>query len=412
MYTLELTKYRYSIYASISIVFILRCFLLFHLFICREYTWDDSFQYLQIAYNLPDHYSQCTAEVYVPDLQRMPLYPLMLFVLGTNSYLILIVQFLAQTSTAVLIYYITQKYIGQYAIAVGLAYWIMPTSILFSSLILTECFFVFLIILGIFYIQKQKWIPAAIFITASVFTRPNSVFLLFFMGIVGVLYVYHQKVSLKSGFLLFAGIVLALCSILTWMYRNYTISKQWKISTLADNTLIHGRLGGLLCYQKKLPYTDDNLVTQAEAYLITQKIFEFKSYYSQVHRQETELYTQQAHKAAYHYIFSHWNDYILFQLDCAKELYKGMGYRSWLNILHNKLIAASLAAVQAIFSLFCVGIFVYAAIHFKRLDMMQKIVFLSLLSMFLLSLLPYADTRYRFPLESLVFVLWIKRSKN
>ncbi|MCS7077113.1 MAG: glycosyltransferase family 39 protein [Bacteroidia bacterium] len=388
-------------------IFTLRCLLIAYVLSHQNYTWDDSFQYLQIAHNLPAYYSQCISSPYVPDLQRLPLYPIFLYILRSNSQLVLVVQFVIQSFTAVLIYEISKKYVKNYAIYVGLAYWIMPTSVLFSSLILTECLFVFLMIAGIWLMHQQKWILANLFISASILTRPNSIFLLFFMLVMGIYSMWKQTHLTKIYF--FVGLVLSLFCVSSWVYRNYTISKEWRLSTLADNTLIHGRLGGLLCYQKKLPYTDENLVTQAEAYLISEKVVPFKTYYSDVHVQETELYTSKARATAYRYIFSNAVDYLVFQLDCGLGLYKGMGYRSWNSLTNSKVIAIVLAILQAFFSLSCVFVLARACLYFNRLDRVQRAVFLSVLAMLLLSLLPYADTRYRFPLESLIFTLWVKK---
>jgi len=394
----------------LGIVFIVRCLFIFYVVHHQVYAWDDSYQYLQIAKNLP-HFSQMSEPPYVPDLQRMPLYPIFLWLCGLNPVIVLFAQLFFQSATAFFMYKILHSH-TKFAFHVVFVYWIMPNGILFSSLILTECAFVFFMTSGLYYIQQKKWISANILITLSVFIRPNSVLMLFFLLCIGLLYLWRNKASKQVVISFFTGISISFLCVFGWMYRNYTISHQWKLSVLSDNTLIHGRLGGFLCYQKKIPYTDDNLVCQSEAYLITQGVKPLKTYYSDMHRQETELYTQEAHKKARQYIFDNFSAYILFQADCAFQLYKGMGYKSWLNITENKPLSVGMAVLQVLFTCTCMILLFRAVILIKHLEYMQIIVLLSVLTMIVLALLPYADTRYRFPTDSLIFLLLVMGKKK
>ncbi len=390
----------------LGIVLIIRCLFVFYIIQHQLYAWDDSYQYLQIAKNLPN-FSQMSIPPYVPDLQRMPLYPVFLWLCRLNPILILFVQMLVQSATAWYIYKILGNY-TKYALYIAFAYWLMPISILFSNLVLTECLFVFFMVASFYHIKQEKWIIANILLTASIFTRPNSILILFFLLVLGFVYTWKKKTSKKLVIQFFTGLTISFICILGWVYRNYTICQEWKLSLLRDNTLIHGRLGGLLCYQKKLPYTDDNLVCQSEAYLIQHKVNPLKKYYTDIHRQETEIYTQKAHNIAYNYILQNFFSYTLFQFDCAFELYKGMGYKSWLSITENKFLSAFLAFLQVIYTLICVFVLFRTIVKIRKLDCMQLIVLCSVLVMIILALLPYADTRYRFPIDSLIFLLYVR----
>lgn len=377
------------------------------------FAWDDSYQYLQIAKNLP-RFSQMNHAPYVPDMQRMPLYPVFLWLCGCNPMIILFIQFFFQTATALYLYRIVSEY-TKYAFYIAFAYWIMPNSILFSNLVLTESLFVFFMTAGLYYIKQEKWIGANIFIVMSVFTRPNSILMLFFLLVLNVIHTRKKKVSGQWKIAFFVGTSISFLCIFGWMYRNHTLSNEWKLSLLEDNTLIHGRLGGLLCYQKKLPYTDDNLVCQSEAYLIKQKIIPLKKYYSDIHRQETEIYVRQSHTVAYKYIGINLLDYILFQAECAFQLLRGMGFKSWLSITGNKGLSMFFALFQAIYTIFCMVVLFRTVVSVKKLQMMQTLVLLSVTAMLILALLPYADTRYRFPIESLIFLLfagWNKKTQG
>jgi hypothetical protein len=376
----------------------------------QVYAWDDSYQYLQIAQNLP-YFSQMNTFPYLPDLQRMPLYPIFLWLGGLNPVIILFMQFVIQTITAFFIFKVLSDH-TRYAFYIAVAYWIMPNSVLFSVLILTECLFVFFMILGMYYVQRQKWIQANICVVMSIFTRPNSILILFILLLLGSLYMWKKKASKKLIIQFIMGLTISFLCVFGWMYRNYTICQQWKLSVLSDNTLIHGRLGGLMCYQKKLLYTDDNLVCQSEAYLIEQKVIPFKKYYSPIHRQETEIYVSEAHKMAYRYILKNLPDYILFQGECAIKLFQGMGYKSWLTITENKWLSMCLAIFQAMYTLICIVVFLRAFISIKNLKLMQFLVLLSITAMLILALLPYADTRYRFPTDSLIFLLFVDWNKK
>lgn len=345
-----------------------------------------------------------SVEPYVPDMQRMPLYPIFLRLCQLNPVIILVIQGIIQSLTAWYIYKILSQY-TRLARYLAFLYWIMPVSMLFSMLVLTECMFVFFMIIGLYFVQQKKWIQANILLVLSVFIRPNSLVIIVFLLGVGVVYLWHKKAQKQEMIPFVIGILISFMLISGWMYRNYTLCGHWKISLLSDNTLIHGRLGGLLCYQKNLPYTDDNLVCESEKYLIQQNIYPIKTYYSPIHRQETEIYTTLCHKEAYKYIFNHLCDYALFQVECGMSLFKGMGYKSWVSIFGHKSVSLFLAIIQFFYTIMCMFIFLNSIVHIKTLDSMQKIVLMSIIMMFIVSLLPYADTRYRFPIDSLMFLL-------
>lgn len=153
----------------------------------------DSYGYIQIASNLVDNgtFSQSFLSPLEPDYFRTPVYPLFLSlfkITGTNLWVTVVIQIILASLTSVIIYKISRSLLLPVSAATlaALIFCIEPSSICFSTLILTESFFVLIFSWAIYYlinfIHDRK--PGQLYLFALLFgiatlTRPAPVYLAF-----------------------------------------------------------------------------------------------------------------------------------------------------------------------------------------------------------------------------------------
>jgi 4-amino-4-deoxy-L-arabinose transferase-like glycosyltransferase len=204
--------------------------------------WVDGSQYDELGWSLAQNGTYSMGGE--PFAGREPGYPLfflapLYLLFGHNIFAIQVFQLILSLIIGYLVYWMGKHYFSE---TVGLLaagfFALYPPFIAYSSEILTEVPFTFLIILAMFFIlrgwEKKKtalFLVAGFLIGMATLTRFIAAFLPLFLLPVFYWFSKDWKKSLRYSFLMIA-IVLAMIS--PWLWRNYSMY----------HTFIFGRLGG------------------------------------------------------------------------------------------------------------------------------------------------------------------------
>ena len=199
----------------------------------------DTNEYLVLAGNLYHYgaYSLSGFPDLVPSLRRAPGYPYFLTVFewlggGRVSFqAVAFVQCVLDSAVAAALFLLARKVVSTpLAIAAALFYAFHPGAILRSCMILTECLFTFLLVVGVLFLieafeNEKIWLLAggAALLGFAVLTRPIAV-------ILPMLFVFAVRLKIGSGrkykFITIFGAVFLL--VLTpWLYRCYVVSGRF-----------------------------------------------------------------------------------------------------------------------------------------------------------------------------------------
>ncbi|HEV2915750.1 MAG TPA: glycosyltransferase family 39 protein [Pyrinomonadaceae bacterium] len=141
----------------------------------------DTWEYLRLAKNLRFHHIFSmgeTAASLAPTAFRPPLYPALIAILwwGENPPLIsvMILQAVCGAATVVLVYLMARDYFNRpVALIAGLGMVFAPLSCRYTSVIMTETLFTFLITLGFFLWGREHFVRAGVVFGLSALTRPT-----------------------------------------------------------------------------------------------------------------------------------------------------------------------------------------------------------------------------------------------
>lgn len=231
----------------------------------------DSSDYAQLTQNLWRHhiFSSSASAPFVPESFRLPGYPFFLYLFGFLPYPLVvgtIVQMLAAAATATLIYLLGKNYLSEKAGFVGaLLFAAEPTSIFFSTLIMSDTIFVFALMLGIYLLlQRPKDTRSAIVIGLlagalfgyAVLVRVIAQYLAIFL--IPAYLLIHRKdlkpwknTAIKLS-LFIIGMILV---FLPWTLRNH---RQFNTHTLSSTPYINFTQYNLVyfyAYQHHVPTT-------------------------------------------------------------------------------------------------------------------------------------------------------------
>jgi 4-amino-4-deoxy-L-arabinose transferase-like glycosyltransferase len=210
----------------------------------------DSRTYTSIASNLLDGhgYSRRSAEPYVPDALRTPVYPLFIAgvygVLGRSAQGVAVVQILIDTLSCALIYAVGRRLFSERSAWWAAAlYAISSVSIVHTVFILSEILFTLLILAAVaaavMYRRSGflRWGAAGGLLWGlATLCRPIGVFALPILGF--ALFVSRRDRPQRR----LATVSLALlCGILVvapWVVRNRAVTGYWTLSTVTDSNLL------------------------------------------------------------------------------------------------------------------------------------------------------------------------------
>lgn len=214
--------------------------------------FDDEYEYLKIV----DNFLSGKGFIISENLKsfRPPLYPLLLSlfkVLHFNLFFLRFFQVLISTFTVYLIYLISEEVFGEkVAILSSLISTFWPFFIFYNGFLLTETFFVFLVVLTLFYAVKlvdkdgKNSFKAGITMGFAGLTRPT---IQIFLPVV-LLLILSFKESLKIKFkkILFLSIGFSLV-LSPWIIRNYKIFHKFIPGTT---------MGGWVFWEGNNPMSD------------------------------------------------------------------------------------------------------------------------------------------------------------
>lgn len=162
----------------------------------------------------------------VPTTFRPPLYPLMVSLFGDAT---IIVQCILGGLTCVLIYRISRS------IWPAVFYSVLPMSLHYTAVIMTETLFVFLVVLGV-YCWTRKWIySAGIIFGLAALCRPVALLMLGLALVISFLIKHYRR---RTAIML--GIAVLVC--LPWMIRNSIVDGKITLtqSSAFGTNLLYG----------------------------------------------------------------------------------------------------------------------------------------------------------------------------
>jgi len=195
----------------------------------------DSSGYVQLAKELVETGHFATGRE--PEIKRTPGYPLFLtagVILGKIEVVTIFLQIIISCLTVFIIYKIASKLFNSHTCGLlgALLYSLEPLSIVFSSIILTETLFTFLItgflLFIIRYIQDQKFgdlVISALLLSASIYVRPVSYYLVIPISVFLLIIGYYKRTMVKR-FISQAAAFFLICVLLLgiWHIRNLKVS--------------------------------------------------------------------------------------------------------------------------------------------------------------------------------------------
>lgn len=204
---------------------------------------SDSIEYWNLALNLKQGvFSLDPGHVY--EIFRVPGYPFFVYLIISifkTIFAVTLIQIILTLLTAYLIYKIINlKFDSKYAIWGPIVFLLEPSVILHSLIILSDCSYVFLLLLSTYFLLKKS--NNSVFLTGiilgvSVLFRPISMFL---PAIYLCWYLYEfwgeYKLFLQKFLIFWLGFLIAICP---WIYRNYHIYKTISVSNITSYNFVY-----------------------------------------------------------------------------------------------------------------------------------------------------------------------------
>jgi 4-amino-4-deoxy-L-arabinose transferase-like glycosyltransferase len=199
----------------------------------------DSKSYFLLAQNLliNHEYSLSAAAPFIPENFRLPGYPFFLYLLGSTGLsmvLITIVQILLSSATVVLTYLIGKKFLSEkVAFVAALLLCIEPTTVFFSTFIMSDTLFVFTLMLSIYlFLYKTTSLYTNILLActsgllfgATILIRVIAQYLI---PCLAIAYIVLHKKTLRplshTALYLSVFAISAALVVLPWCLRNYAL---------------------------------------------------------------------------------------------------------------------------------------------------------------------------------------------
>ena len=376
----------------------------------------DSHEYVTLGQNLLEHHV-FSRDLRTPEVIRIPGYPffiaLTMAVAGERhfQYLVVLLQILMVGGTACIIYLLGQRLFGNHKLGLvaASAYVLIPTTIFYACVGMTETLFTFLLALAIYLLSAKS------------LSNPKA----FLIGVVVALAILVRPIAMLSPIILLpmamrtrwrAGIwfLLALILALTpWLVRNHDLSYGLTISSIGDLNLAHGNAAKFYAWQ--------NHISPADALVLVDQRAEDK-----IARQPS-LTEAQAHKeVALEVILPNLPAYTVFHLTKTLPFYlassiKGValnlqltkpGQRTadlllkgdWLGVSKKLLQEAPYSVESVLRALMAVLVFIGGWQAWKKKDVFLFLLFLLIVLFSLLSS-PWSEARFRTPIEPYMLLL-------
>lgn len=194
-------------------------------------------------------FSRDTKPPYLPDTWRTPGYPFfasIFYAVFNSFYPVVITQIILLFFTTILIFKMAETMMDRkWALTLSLVYLALPDTLLTVSAIFTENLFVFLFILALYILffakfEKLylKWILTGILLGLSVYVRPASLYILFFL-IPAYFIFYIKKSEITRQHLIAAGflIVSFIATLFPWCLRNKMQVDSWAFTSTSSYVL-------------------------------------------------------------------------------------------------------------------------------------------------------------------------------
>ncbi len=419
------------------LVLTLHLILLTTALVHKSYLTDDSIQYLTLSENLTQHgtFSQSYLAPYVPDLQRTPGYPVFLLLCGNSIPLVLILQHLMVILSGFLLFRMMRLFFGLRTARVGAWIWLLqPYPILMASMVLSEVPFILVFLLGMYgvlmHLQESKLAPLSWGISGlvvAVYIRPVALPVLVLLLLALVVKAVRSQViesrrkklqgsrSVGKGsqaksrqrpwFSLAIFLVLVPLLLSPWLIRNHAISGKWMVSSMGDMGMLHGRLGGLEAFRQGDGVGETQLFRLGDSLAVQQDgLQNYRSYYSEKQSHETELYRSGAASITIGYFLNHPVDGILFQGQSLLAMLKGVGFGWSRQITGSTNAAYLLSGLQALANLAMYIGMLLALLRIRRWPAHFWFIFLSVVTILLVSNAAWADGRYRMVVDPLIII--------
>lgn len=239
----------------------------------------DSKSYFLLSQNLLTHheFSLSAAAPFIPENFRLPGYPFFLYALGSVGFSmiwIVLIQIVLSSVTVVLTYLIGKKFLSEkVAFIAALLLCIEPTSVFFSTFIMSDTLFVFTLMLSIYlFLYKTTSLrtnillacTAGLLFGATVLIRVIAQYLI---PCLAVAYIALHKKTLRplSHTALYVSIfaVSAAAVVLPWCLRNYTLYGVAEVSATPYINFTQYNLPLFYAYNHKVPLSEASAVYTA-----------------------------------------------------------------------------------------------------------------------------------------------------
>lgn len=210
------------------------------------------------AMNIVDHgvFSLATTSPFSPDMWRTPGYPFFIapfYALFGNFYPVLIAQIFILFLTALLIFKMAKRVVGEkWAFALILLYLFLPSTVLSASTLMNENVFTFVFIsaLYIFFFSELnpyvRWTLTGFLLGLTVYIKPASIYiLLFFIPAYFIFYLPWADISRKHLFAVLLMIAAFLGTIAPWCVRNKVELNSWQFATTGPYFIFRQNAVGL-----------------------------------------------------------------------------------------------------------------------------------------------------------------------
>lgn len=203
---------------------------------------EDAPNYMELAHNLNEHgvFSRFASPPYSPESFRTPGYPFIiaLFLALTNTiYAIPVVQaFIAALSTIIVYRIGSRLFSERVGLFAGLLFAFDPIGVYLSSVVLSETFFLFFFLLGVYFAlisarsNSRAFFMAGIFFGIATLIRPIAQFLPL-VFIVLWLMIWGKEFFTKRRFIHIALFIFGFLLIaFPWALRNKIVAHSWNLS--------------------------------------------------------------------------------------------------------------------------------------------------------------------------------------
>ncbi len=207
----------------------------------------DAYEYYALGHTLVEAYRFAIEPTSPPEFFRTPAYPLFIAAMVGLFHVDLAVelgQIVLVAISAVLVFLIGLKIASRsVGFIAAVLFFLSPMTLFQSFMTLTETFFVFVLLLGIYTIVCTKNLGIWALVCSGalfgflVLVRPIALFVLPLLVVWIVVEERHSpKAMLKSAGLFIVGVALLL---LPWMARNYILAGHFSVSTIGTYNLLY-----------------------------------------------------------------------------------------------------------------------------------------------------------------------------